>query len=146
VIQLSEALLDGIRQHGAREFPCECCGAILGDVDGQTRIARELRPLENVHEEGHERRYLVAPARMFELIQEERRTGRKLLGFYHSHPDHPARPSGYDRDHAMPWYTYVIVAVMEGRPGDLTAWRLQDDWDAFVPEAIEVDHEVCERA
>lgn len=137
MIHLSEAQLDSIRAHGVQEFPYECCGVILGDIVNDAKVVRELRPLANVHEDGHERRYLVSPDEMFALLQEERRTKRKILGFYHSHPNHPAQPSEYDRDWASPWYTYIIVSIMEGVPVDLTVWQLTDDRDRFLPEEME---------
>ena len=160
MIRLSESHLDAIRAHGVEAFPRECCGAILGDVEAGVKIARELRPLPNVFEPsaefeisilqegtdippvaevGQERRYLVSPDQMFALMQEERRTKRKILGFYHSHPNHPARPSEYDRVWASPWYTYIIVSIMEGNPADLTAWQLDEDGQAFQAEATEVN-------
>jgi proteasome lid subunit RPN8/RPN11 len=138
VIRLSEAQIEAIRSHGAQDFPHECCGVILGDVEAGAKIVRELRPIANVHADGHERRYLISPDAMFALMQEERRTGRKILGFYHSHPNHPARPSEYDRDWASPWYTYIIVSVLEGKPTDLTAWQLDEDRETFLPEEIQI--------
>ncbi len=125
-----------IRRHGEQEFPHECCGVILGDLDQDVRIVRELRPLSNVHEDGHERRYLVSPDEMFALMREERKTGRKILGFYHSHPNHPAQPSIYDRDWASPWYTYIIVSVQDGTSDVMTAWRLEEDRESFMAEEI----------
>jgi len=62
--------------------------------------------------------------------------GLDLLGWYHSHPDHPARPSEFDREHAWPWYSYVIVSVEAGNPKDLTSWRLEDDRSTFQPEEV----------
>ena len=62
----------------------------------------------------------------------------ELIGWYHSHPDAPARPSEYDRDHAWPWYSYIIVSVQKGEPRDTTSWRLHDDRAAYDPEAIEI--------
>ena len=56
-----------------------------------------------------------------------------MLGIYHSHPDDPARPSEYDRDHAWPWYSYLILAVGRGAAGDLNAWQLRDDRTGFDP-------------
>ena len=138
MIRLTEAHAEAIRAHGARTFPYECCGALLGDVEGDAKVVRELRPLENVHEEGHERRYLVSPDAMFALIREERQTGRKILGFYHSHPNNPARPSETDREWASSWYTYIIVSVLDGRPADMTAWRLEDDRQSFTSEEIQI--------
>lgn len=160
MVQLTREQLDKIRQHGVESFPHECVGVLLGDVEGNTKTVREVRPLDNTfapseefersvfeHREGQdapqavetvgqERRYLVSPDTMFQLIQEERRTKRKVLGFYHSHPNHPARPSVYDREWASPWYTYIIVSILEGRPDALTAWQLTEDRAAFDPEPI----------
>ena len=159
MIRLSEAHLEAILIHGVATFPNECCGVLLGEVDGADKTVREVRPLANVFEPnaefetsvlpagaaegavatvGQERRYFVSPHEMFALMQEERRTGRKILGFYHSHPNHPARPSVYDREWASPWYTYIIVSVMDGRAADLTAWQLDDDRLAFSPEIWEI--------
>ncbi len=137
LIRLSEEQIEAIRTHGVQEFPHECCGVILGDLESGVKVVRELRPLPNVHEDGHERRYLVSPDTMFALLQEERRTKRKILGFYHSHPDHPALPSVYDRDWASPWYTYIIVSVMQRNPEAMTAWQLDDDRQNFLPDPIE---------
>ena len=64
--------------------------------------------------------------------------GGELLGFYHSHPDHPARPSQYDLDHAWPFFSYIIVSVRGGAPEDMTSWRLRDDRSAFDPEELVV--------
>ena len=58
------------------------------------------------------------------------------MGWYHSHPDHPARPSEFDREHAWPWYSYIIVSVAAGKPQDMTSWRLADDRSHFLPEEI----------
>ena len=138
MIRLTEAHLEAIRAHGVQEFPHECCGVILGDVEAGVKIVRELRPLSNVHEEGHERRYLISPDEMFALLQEERRTKRKILGFYHSHPNHPAQPSVYDRDWATSWYTYIIVSILDGKPDALTSWQLDDDRQNFLPDTIEI--------
>jgi len=82
---------------------------------------------------------MISPQTMFALMQEERRTKRKVVGFYHSHPDHPARPSEYDRAWAMPWYSYIIVSVRGGQPAEMTNWILADDGSRFDPEEIQTD-------
>ena len=64
--------------------------------------------------------------------------GADLLGFYHSHPDHPARPSQYDLDHAWPFFSYIIVSVAGGVPQDMTSWRLRDDRSTFDPDDLVV--------
>jgi proteasome lid subunit RPN8/RPN11 len=137
-ILLSEAVESEIRAHGARDYPHECCGVLLGSVDGETKIVEALEPLQNVHEEGHERRFLIAPLEMFRLEKAARTGGRKILGFYHSHPDHPARPSEYDRDWAWPWYSYIILAVEGGEPAQMTCWTLDEERRAFASEEMVV--------
>jgi proteasome lid subunit RPN8/RPN11 len=59
-----------------------------------------------------------------------------VLGFYHSHPDHPARPSEYDREHGWPFYSYVIVAIHKREPVDMTCWVLDEQTEQFKPQAI----------
>ncbi len=133
-IRLSDELIEAIREHARQDYPYECCGVLLGNVEGETKRVSALRPMSNVHEEGHERRYLISPDAMFRLEREARATGLQILGFYHSHPDHPAQPSEYDREWAWTWYTYIIVSVQRGEPGEMTFWMLQDDRMAFVRE------------
>jgi proteasome lid subunit RPN8/RPN11 len=121
-----------IRAHGRETFPHECCGAMLGK-DG---VVRQAYALPNTTEEGPRRRFLVRPDDYRAAEQRARAAGLDLLGFYHSHPDHPAKPSQYDLDHAWPSFSYVIVSVMSGEDKVLTSWRLQDDRSAFEEETV----------
>ena len=121
-----------IRAHGREAFPHECCGAMLGK-DG---IVHEAFALPNTTEEGPRRRFLVRPDDYRAAEKRARDTGLELLGFYHSHPDHPARPSQYDLDHAWPSFSYVIVSVMAGQDEALTSWQLQADRSAFDEEPV----------
>ena len=135
-IRLSEEARAEIRRHAARDYPHECCGVMLGsEVDGIKEVSA-LRPLENVHEEGHERRYLISADSMFRVEKEARATGKSIVGFYHSHPDHPARPSDYDREWAWPFYSYVIVSVERGVPVEMTSWTLDENDKHFQAEEI----------
>src|SRR5579862_291980 len=106
-----------IRRHGQETYPHECCGALVGSGD---RVL-DVVPLPNTTEEGPRRRFLVRASDYRLAEQHAGDMGAELLGFYHSHPDHPARPSQYDLDHAWPTFAYIIVAV-EGigltRPSD----------------------------
>ncbi len=133
---LPEELTRGIREHGAKGYPHEACGAILG-VDGDaSREARALFPLINRRDDSPRNRFSVDAddVRSAERAAAER--GLELIGWYHSHPDHPAQPSEYDREHAWPWYSYVIVSVAAGQPRELTSWRLSDDRSHFLAEEI----------
>jgi proteasome lid subunit RPN8/RPN11 len=116
-----------IRRHGEETYPHECCGALVGR-DG--RVTATV-PLPNTTEEGPRRRFLVRPSDYKLAEQQAGELGGDLLGFYHSHPDHPARPSQFDLDHAWPTFAYIIVAVASGAAGDITVWYLKDDRSTF---------------
>jgi proteasome lid subunit RPN8/RPN11 len=126
-LTISSAVDAAIRHHGPETYPHECCGALLGR-DGAV-IA--VLALPNTTKEGPRRRFMVRPSDY--QLAERRATelGAELLGFYHSHPDHPARPSQYDLDHAWPTFAYIIVAVAEGVAKDMTVWYLQEDRSRF---------------
>jgi proteasome lid subunit RPN8/RPN11 len=83
-------------------------------------------------------RFLIDPADFVASEREARKQGVDILGFYHSHPDHPARPSEFDREHAWPWYTYLILRVEKGLPQETTGWLLTEDHARFLPEEIAV--------
>ena len=124
-----------IRRHGRESYPHECCGALIG----RGQLVIEAFALPNATEDGPRTRFLVRPA---DYRAVERRAGEldaELLGFYHSHPDHPARPSQYDLDHAWPVFAYVIVAVEGGTPKAMTSWRLRDDRTAFDEEPVAIE-------
>ena len=131
-ITLTAAVDAAIRAHGRETFPHECCGAMLGK-DG---VVREAYALPNTTEEGPRRRFLVRPQDYRAAERRAAERGLELLGFYHSHPDHPARPSQYDLDHAWPVFSYVIVSVREGLAAELTSWRLREDRAAFDEEPV----------
>lgn len=116
-----------IRRHGAETYPDECCGALI--ASGNTIV--EAYRLPNTTAAGARRRFLIGPEdyRLAEARARERQA--TLAGFYHSHPDHPARPSAHDLEQAWPNLTYIIVAVSEGAPGDLRSWRLLEDRTGF---------------
>jgi proteasome lid subunit RPN8/RPN11 len=133
-IRLSASALDGIRQHARSTYPYECCGALIGtETDGLVDVL-DAKPLENVTSEGPRRRFLVSTDDYQQSERHARNAGADLLGFYHSHPDHPAEPSQYDLDHAWPNFSYVIVSVRAGEPTDLRSWRLKADRSTFVEE------------
>ena len=126
-LSLAAAVVGAIRRHGEETYPHECCGALVGR-DGRV-VATVALP--NTTEEGPRRRFLVRPSD-YRLAEEQASAlGGELLGFYHSHPDHPAQPSQYDLDHAWPTFAYVIVSVASGSARDVTVWWLKDDRSTF---------------
>ena len=136
-LSISRELAEGILQHGAETYPHECCGALIGR-DEAVREIRALFPLVNRRDDSPRNRFSVTSQDVLDAEKTARQQGLDVVGWYHSHPDHPARPSQYDRDHAWPWYSYVIVSVAEGKPQDMTSWRLNDDRQEFSPEGIDI--------
>jgi proteasome lid subunit RPN8/RPN11 len=131
-LRLNPQVNAAIRAHGAETYPNECCGALIGR-DG---VVTETLALPNMTDEGPRTRFRVTPKDYREAERRASEAGSELLGFYHSHPDHPARPSQYDLDHAWPFFAYVIVSVREGVSGDMTLWRLREDRSAFDQEDL----------
>jgi len=135
-VRISDAAEESIRRHGADAYPDECCGALLGQATDSGKVIAEAVPLENARTESRENRFLVDDLAYVQVEREADRRGLALLGFYHSHPDHPAEPSRFDLDHAFPWFSYVIVAVRSGAPEAMTCWTLTEERDRFVQEPI----------
>ena len=146
--------LNAIRRHGARDYPSECCGILLGKSDdGNKEVhevvalknlrhdparAQELLPLASPDLETDQNRFLIDPLEQLKVEKDARKRGLDVMGYYHSHPDHPARPSNYDREHAWPWYSYIILSVEKGTPADMTSWVLSDNRERFDPEVVEI--------
>ena len=124
---ISEKALDAIRRHSAAEYPYECCGALI-EVGG---IVAHALALQNTTGGGAARRFRIGPEGYRQAEAGARDRGGTLVGFYHSHPNEPARPSAYDLEHAWPNLIYVIISVNAGAPGDVTVWRLRDDRSGF---------------
>jgi proteasome lid subunit RPN8/RPN11 len=91
---------------------------------------------ENTHEEERSRRFLIEPLKIKEFEDRAEAQEMGVLGFYHSHPDHPAEPSEYDRDHAWPGYSYVIASVGRESVQDVRSWLLRDDRSGYDEETI----------
>jgi proteasome lid subunit RPN8/RPN11 len=142
---ISGHLAERIRAHGAEAYPHECCGALLGRDSEATdqNVMREvlaLLPLVNRRDDSPRNRFSVTAEDVLDADRAAQKQGLEVIGWYHSHPDHPARPSQYDQDHAWPWYSYVIISIENGSPQEMTSWRLNDDRRAFSPEGIEIRH------
>jgi proteasome lid subunit RPN8/RPN11 len=153
-LKLSQQQLDAIRQHGARDYPSECCGVLLGKANGFEKEVTEVVPLKNLRHdparaqellpvddpkwETDRNRFLIDPREQLRVEKYARARGLEVLGYYHSHPDHPARPSQYDREYAWPWYSYLILSVEQGIANDLTCWVLAEDRSDFELEPVAI--------
>jgi proteasome lid subunit RPN8/RPN11 len=139
-LRLSQAIAEQIRRHAELAYPAECCGVLAGRV-GEIKDVVRLVPMDNRRiDDPH--RYLIAPDDLRRTSSDLRRSELDVVGYYHSHPDHPAAPSAFDAEHAWPWYSYIIVRVDRGHAAELTSWVLEDDRSAMGRESLEVLSEV----
>ena len=154
-LKMSTEIAQKIREHGADSYPNECCGALLGRdgaADGTTtaggaqlpvREILALFPLVNRRNDSPRNRFSVTAEDVRDAEKAAQEKKLDVVGWYHSHPDHPAQPSQYDREHAWPWYSYVIVSVANGKPAEMTSWRLRDDRSEYACEAIAIREHVA---
>jgi len=138
MIRLSEKSIEQIEAHGEKTYPHECGGMLIGHfaADG-TKTVTELLPMENSSEEStRHNRVLILPQDVLRAERLARAKKLDVVGYYHSHPDHPARPSQFDLDHALPVWSYIIVSVEKKKAVDLRSWEMQADRAKFNEEVI----------
>ncbi len=127
-----------IRAHAQRAYPQECCGFLLGKDDSDHRVITKVIAGVNARgEEEQHNRFTISPEAFMRADKTARADRLDVLGFYHSHPDAPARPSAYDLEHAWPVYSYIILAVADGEPTEMTCWLLRDDRSGYDQQPIE---------
>ena len=136
-LRLTAAQDEQIRREAAAAYPDECCGIIYGTDRGGERVVSVLEAVANAFDEKERyHRFSISPRQLMNAERVAGERGELVLGFYHSHPDHPARPSEYDRQHAWPFYSYVIVAVAKREPGEMTSWVLDEQTETFGAQRI----------
>ncbi len=137
MIAISTTILRALQSHGEAAYPNEGAGLLLGRVTDDGKAVTDILPLDN-HWEAEEQyhRYMITPQDMLRGETEAARRGLDVIGIFHSHPDHPAEPSGMDRDWALPWYSYIITTVAQGRATVSRSWLLKEDRSAFDEEHI----------
>jgi proteasome lid subunit RPN8/RPN11 len=136
-IYIPDEIMGQINRHGEKAYPEEGAGLLLGiELDG-IRTVKNLLFLENAREDSaRHNRYLITAEDMLRGEKEADRLRLSILGIFHSHPDHPDQPSEFDREYAIPWYSYLITSVQAGRAAGSKCWRLIDDRSGFEPEDI----------
>ncbi len=139
MLRLSKDILTQIQAHGEQAYPEEGAGFLLGS-DGVERAVKSILPLTNSREDAaRHNRYLIAPEDYLKAELEADRLGLSLIGVFHSHPDHPNRPSEFDRDWAQPFFSYIITSVDSGKAIESRSWRLVEDRSQFVEEEIQTN-------
>ena len=135
-IQLTQKIVQQFQLHGEKDYPHECCGFILGQWTNNGTEALEYVPAENIKDENRERRFLIAPNAYQQVEDEADKKGLAVISIVHSHPDHPDEPSEFDRVHAWPGFSYIIISVAEGVATQFRSWRLEADRSSFIEEKI----------
>lgn len=138
-ISLPQILLESIQSHAAESYPEEGAGVILGEILPDARLARNILPLTNKFETGsRHNRYLIEAKDILKAEQTADKLNLEVIGVFHSHPDHPAQPSEFDLQWALPWYSYLITRVDQHGAAETKSWRLNEDRQSFSPENLEV--------
>lgn len=130
-ILLKQEHKDSIYQHAEEIYPFECCGFLIGKVVKEHYQIYDVLRAKNTRSDSAQNRYQIDPRELYEVDRSMQSHGLGVVGIYHSHPDVPCVPSEYDREHACPWYCYLIVSVVNGRSSNMKNWRLRDDMSAF---------------
>ncbi|HXO41452.1 MAG TPA: M67 family metallopeptidase, partial [Thermoanaerobaculia bacterium] len=135
-LAVSAADMDAIGRHAVRTYPEECCGFLLGEERGGTTRVDRVVPAANERQDSRHNRFVMSPETVLAAHKEARAAGLSVVGYYHSHPDHPAEPSQFDREHAWPGLSYLIVSVCRGQVDRARSWRLRDDRERFAEEYL----------
>ena len=136
MVHITEKIVKKIEYHGERTYPEECCGILLGKSEEGNHYIVDCLEMDNHQDENRRRRFLITPDQYRFAERTAKNMNSELLGFYHSHPDHPAAPSAFDTDHALPWFTYLIVGVDQGKAAAMTAWKLNDGHTLFLEQTL----------
>lgn len=137
VIHIPRNVYDEMTAHAKEDYPNECCGVITG-INTKVRKVFASYRVKNLNTERTEDRYAVDPREINLIDKEARVEGIEIIGFYHSHPDHPDRPSEFDREMGQAGYSYVIISVNKGGGISARAWTIQGENGPFSEETIKV--------
>jgi proteasome lid subunit RPN8/RPN11 len=136
-IHIPQQILSKVQAHGEKSYPEEGAGLMFGRVQNGDRWVENMLFLENAREDGtRHNRYLITAEDMLRCEQEADKQGLSIIGIFHSHPDHPDLPSEFDREYAIPWYSYLISSIQEGKAVSSKCWRLRDDRSGFDQEEL----------
>ena len=135
-IKIGAGDVGNIHDHAKETYPEECSGVIVGMDTGEIKVVVGVWRAENTHEDERSRRFLIDPLIYMKLEQQANERDMDVLGIYHSHPDHPAEPSEYDREHAWPNFSYIIASVSSEQVEDMRSWVLKEDRSGYDEEPI----------
>jgi len=142
-VHLPQAVWSSINQQAREAYPLECCGILVGTArDPTTQCVLRAVAVDNASPYNERRRRYSIPAHVLRSVEERAlREELHVVGFYHSHPDRRPVPSDADRRGAWPWFTYLIVSVVDASPASVRSWRLEDDRSRFTEQPLVIQEE-----
>ena len=138
---ITQKIVNNFISHGEKDYPYECCGFILGKFKGDESFGVEYLPASNVKEGNRKRRFLIDPLAYQKAEDEADEQGLSVISIVHSHPNHPDKPSDFDRDHAWPGFSYIIISIQNGRAVSYRSWQLNENREFFIEENINIVEE-----
>ena len=140
-INLTSRIIEQFISHAKNDYPFECCGFIIGCYKNQNSYGVEYVPAENKKEGNRERRFLIDPEAYQKAEDNADKNNLSVISIVHSHPDHPDKPSDFDRDHAWPGFSYIIISVQKGKAMSYRSWQLNQNRESFMKEDIKIVEE-----
>ena len=139
-IIISEMLYRKMQNHALSAYPNECCGFFYGEENGDIRNLQQVHEVENSQTGNQRRRFEISAYHYLQAERFAEDQGLTLLGVYHSHPDHPAHPSKHDLKQAVPFFSYIILSVIEDQVKEGTSWQLEEE--KFIEEEIIIENQI----
>jgi proteasome lid subunit RPN8/RPN11 len=141
VIHINQHLVNRMLKEAKAAYPHECCGLFVGTINDSGKKVHEVYPVENKNKVRAADRYEIDPKEFDRIDREAAKKGWSIAGIYHSHPDHPAEPSAFDKDCASAWveYSYIIISVKDGVDDELRCWRFDTGKQDVEEEEVKVD-------
>ncbi len=138
MLTVSKEVYNQVVDHVKASYPHECCGVLVGEIQGDVKKAHEAHPIKNLNTERAHDRYNMDPIEFSRVEKDIAKRKLEIVGIYHSHPDHPSRPSQTDFQHAWPVYSYIIFGIAKGVEIYAQNWCLNDENTQFVEESYKV--------
>ena len=136
MIAINNKNMDQIKKYVKEAYPNECCGLLVGKGADGLKEVHEVRALTNINTERANDRYEVDPAEYMKVDRDAASRKLSIIGIYHSHPDHPCKPSEFDAGRAWEGYSYMIIAVAKGADFEVKSWVFNESTKTFNEEEI----------
>jgi proteasome lid subunit RPN8/RPN11 len=137
-LRIARSVMEEVRRHLEAGYPHEACGALVGHPgDGDHQVV-EFHPIRNMVHDRPWDRYALDPLEQLRIQKAAEARGLEIIGFAHSHPDHPARPSRFDAEQGWPFYSYLVASIVNGKLAEATSWLLDDMEKVFREEPLEL--------